>query len=246
MFQSFKQHCIDFYLTTCFIKIYHMIFYWCSTSKHVILFYVICLFVSSFYLMILYLFYHISNYCIFCYTPQIILLGIGIVRFHSFQISWIDMLASQLSFSGAPRLNLPPLPGGQSLARLGALKNQIENQSLGQSNVFCLRQMASPTSSPSRSSTHVASPQSLMGSPTFTEAVAMPQKQINSESSASVDVACKMFGALWVLQAPQPSALEAWNQGVFVQPPPSKVTPCYTFRHSGFRRGIVVTSFFSG
>jgi len=45
-------------------------------------------------------------------------------------------------------LNLPPLPGGQSLAR----------------------QMASPTSSPSRSSTHVASPQSLMGSPTFTEA----------------------------------------------------------------------------
>ena len=53
------------------------------------------------------------------------------------------------------------------------LKNQIENQRLGQSNVFCLRQMASPTSSPSRSSTHVASPQSLMGSPTFTEAVAI-------------------------------------------------------------------------
>lgn len=135
MFQSFKQHCIDFYLTTFFTKLYHMIsFFWCSTSKHVILFYVICLFVSSFYLMIFYLFYHISNYCIFCYTPQIILLGIGIVRFHSFQISWIDMLASQLSFSGrAPRLNLPPLPGGQSLARLGALKNQIENQRLGQS-----------------------------------------------------------------------------------------------------------------
>ena len=109
-------------------------FYWCSTSKHVILFYVICLSVSSFFLMLFVFSYFQLLHFLLGYTPQIILLGIGIVRFHSFQISWIDMLASQLSFSGrAPRLNLPPLPGGQSLARLGALKNQIENQRLWQS-----------------------------------------------------------------------------------------------------------------
>lgn len=48
-------------------------------------------------------------------------------------------------------LNLPPLPGGQSL-----------------------RPSTSPTSSPSKSSTHVASPQS-MKSPTYQEAPALPQ-----------------------------------------------------------------------